>query len=253
MQIRTLNKFKINNLSYFIFLVFLLNGYIKNIIIIFLIIITHELGHIFFLKIFKIKIDSITIYPFGGITKTSKLINSSINKDIIIYLGGIFFQILLHFFFLKLLKINLITLNTFNIFKTYNKSILIFNVLPIKPLDGGLILNLILDKILPFKYSYKISNYLSIIFLFIFIIFNINYNLNSYIVISFLIFNILKTIKNTNNVFNKFLLERYLYNLPYKKIKYENTSNLAKLKKETFHYLNYKSEKKVLSQKFKTS
>ena len=90
-------KFKINSLTYLIFLSFLLTGFIKNILLIFLIVVVHELGHFFFLKYFSYEIEKIEIYPFGGVTTTNKYINSPINHDLIIYMGGVFFQLLLFF------------------------------------------------------------------------------------------------------------------------------------------------------------
>jgi stage IV sporulation protein FB len=249
-----LTKFKVNNVTYFLFLVYLITGHIKNIILIFLIIIIHECGHIFFLKLFHYKIISVEIFPFGGITKTSKLINTPINKDILVYSAGFIFQIILLIIFNLLFKINLITKYTFNLFNYYNYSILIFNILPIRPLDGGEILRLILERNLPFKRVEQITIYLSTIFLIIFFLVNIKFNLNNYIIISFIFIKIIELTKNINYVYNKFLLERHIYNISYSKIKNEKIQNLELLKKETFHYFKdkdkYISEKKLLERKF---
>ena len=52
----------------------------------------------------------------------------------------------------------------------------------------------------------------------------------------------------------RFLTERYLYDLPNNKFKYENKINLDLLKKDTYHYFKEKdkviSEKKALEEKF---
>ena len=90
-----LNKIKIDNITYLIILISLLSGYIKHTFIIFTIVLIHELGHVFFFYIFNIEIESINIYPFGGITKVNKKIHERIYKDVLISLGGIIFQILL--------------------------------------------------------------------------------------------------------------------------------------------------------------
>jgi stage IV sporulation protein FB len=249
-----LAKIKINNVTYFIFFIYLITGHIKNIIIIFSIVLFHELGHVFFIKINHYNIDKIEILPIGGITKTNKLINSPINKDILIYSGGIIFQIILFLIFNIFFKINLITKYTYDLFKYYNLSILIFNLLPIRPLDGGEILCLIIEKYFPFKKANQITIYLSIIFLLLFLLVNIKFNLNNYIIISFILLKIIELIKRSKIIYNKFLLERYIYNLPYFKIKNERSKNLELLKKETFHYFKdnnkYISEKKLLGRKF---
>ena len=68
-------KIKINSATYILFLSFLLTGFIKNILLIFLIVIIHEIGHVFFLKYFHYKIEKVEIFPFGGLTTTNKYIN----------------------------------------------------------------------------------------------------------------------------------------------------------------------------------
>jgi stage IV sporulation protein FB len=249
-----LTKFKINTTTYLLLLIYLITGHIKNILLIFIIIIFHELGHIFFIKVNHYKVESVEIFPFGGITKTSKLINTSINKDILIYSGGIIFQIVLFFIFKFLYLINFITSYTNKMFIYYNLAIMLFNLLPIRPLDGGEILRLILERILPFFISQYITIYLSLFFLFIFLLVNIKFNLNNYIVISFIFIKILELVKMHKIIYNKFLLERYMYNFPYNKIRNEKNVNLSLLRKENFHYFKdgnkYLSEKKILQRKF---
>lgn len=109
---------------------------IFSVIYIYLInIIIHEFGHLIFLKIFKYKILNIIIKPFYRIDNyivfyKKKLIKKDKYKEIIIYLGGIFFNI---FFFIlnfylyknfnfKIIKIYLIIIffwsfENLNIFK----------------------------------------------------------------------------------------------------------------------------------------
>ena len=89
--------FKIDNSTYVLMLLGLLSGYIKNIFIIFIIVLIHELGHVFFFYLFNYDVESVVIYPFGGVSKVSKRIHERIYKDVVISLGGIFFQILLFF------------------------------------------------------------------------------------------------------------------------------------------------------------
>ncbi len=237
-----LNKININIFTYIYFLICIFSGYIKNILIIFIIIFIHELGHILFIKLFKYKIINIDIYPFGGYIKIDKMINTSINKDILITLGGIILQLVLY-------------INTckYYLFSYYNLIIIIFNLLPIIPLDGSKLLNLLLEKKYSYYLSYKLNIIISSIFLIIFIIYNYLYNLDNYIIILFLIFKLLESLKYYKYLYNRFLLERYLYNIEYKYIKY-NSNSLKDLKKETKHYFKYKdsylNERVFLKDKF---
>ena len=237
------SKWQINYFTYFYFFLAFLCGYFKNSCFIFITVIIHELGHILTIKLFKYQIISVTLYPFGGITKIDKPINSSINKELVIAFSGILMQLILNLF-----------IND-KLFKYYNLVIMLFNILPIIPLDGHRILNLILDKFLPYEYSLKYSNYLSIISLIIFIIYNILSPNKNYLICSFLFFMIIITLKNQKYLINKFYLERYLYSFPYHKIENNQDLNIHLLKKNTLHFFKYHKryihEKSLLKQIFK--
>ena len=249
-----LTKFKINNATYLLIFTFLITGYIKNIILILIIILFHELGHIFFLKKLNFPIDEVIIYPFGGLTKTSKLINTPINQDLLIYSGGIIFQIIFYLIFYFFFQIGLITNLTFNLFLTYNTGILIFNLLPIRPLDGGEIINLLIEKKCSFIQAHGFSIIISLISLGIFLIVNLQYSLNNYLIIGYLIVKLNEIIKRKNYTFHKFLLERFLYTLPYKKIEHDDDFNPQVLKKDTLHFFKkdnrYYHEREILAKKF---
>ena len=119
---------KIDISTYLFILLAFLAGYIKSILLIYLIVIIHEFGHFFFFKIFKINVIKMVIYPFGGITIVDKKIHERIYKTIICSLGGLIFQIFLFFIFLFLLKYNFINNYTFTLFKTYNLTLFLFKI-----------------------------------------------------------------------------------------------------------------------------
>ena len=148
-------NFKIHEIVYLLLLIALLSGYIKNALLILLIVLCHEMGHILLCCLFKYEINRVVIYPFGGITKVNKLINSSINKELLIVSGGIISQCLLYLVMAYCWKMSLINSGTWLMFNTYNKSIMLFNMLPIIPLDGSLFIKLILEKFLSYKMAYS--------------------------------------------------------------------------------------------------
>ncbi len=249
-----LTKFKIKNITYLMILTFLLTGYIKNICLILAIIIFHELGHVYYLRKYEYEIESITIYPFGGLTKTNKLLNTPIKEDLRIYFGGVFFQIILYLIFWLLFKFNIIYVSTFNMFLLYNSSILLFNLLPIRPLDGGELLKLLLEKKLTFQKAYHVMNYISFIGLGLFLVFNYQTNLNAYLVGSYLLVKFIEIYQKQPYTFHKFLLERFLYVLPYQKIEHNDLLTPTVLKKDTLHFFKknnrYYHEKEILAKKF---
>jgi len=209
----------INIATYFLILTFLFTGLIKNIILIYLIVIFHELGHLFIIKLLKYEVLKIDIYPMGGVTKVNKKINTSITHELLISMFGIIFQVILALIFMIFYNGNLVSLNTYNLFKVYNKTIMIFNMLPIIPLDGYIFLRSILEMVFPYKKSFYLSFIISIISIILFITFNELYSLNNYLMISFLIYKIINSLKDFKYENLKFLLERHLFNLKYHKIK----------------------------------
>ena len=232
---------KINFLTIYFLLILFLCGYLKVGLIIFLIVIFHELGHVFFIKLFKYKILDITIYPFGGMTKVSKDINTPVNKEILIAMGGIIFQLLL-FIIIYFLPLNIITKATFY---KYNLSIMIFNILPIIPLDGSIILNAFLNKFFSFKVSYHLYFLVSILCIFFYLLSNIWFSLNNYLIITLFVVKTYYTYKNYNYIFNKFLLERYLNKYEFKYLS-TREGNLDILKLDTYQY--FKEKEKVVGE-----
>lgn len=233
---------------------FILTGYFHNLLIFTSIILIHELGHYTIAKKNKLKVEKIVIYPYGGLVKMNNLINTNINKEFAVAISGILFQTIYYLLILLLHNQGIIREYIFNLFTMYNSSILIFNILPIHPLDGSKILNLILSKILPFNLTNKLNIIISIITLIAMIYINYyDFNYTMILIIGVIIDNIVKYQKQLKYIFNKFLLERYIYNITYHKTKKINKIN--NMYKEKYHILKenntYITEKQALSHKFK--
>lgn len=217
----------------------------KEFSFVFLLLLFHELGHAITGILFKWKLVSITIYPYGGVTIFNKLENSSIIKEIIILLAGPFMQIItylvLNYFF------------KYNYIKVYHLSILIFNLLPILSLDGGRLLNLILNKFLNYLTSFYISIYISILTIILLMLFCIFYfkNLNLFLMGIFLIFKVIDSLKNIKYCYHKFILERFLYDFKFNKRRV--SKDIYSFYMENIHYIDFKDEKSYLREYFKSS
>lgn len=233
---------------------FILTGYFSNLLIFTSIIIIHELGHYLIAKLNNLNPEKITIYPFGGITRLNIPINTKISKELMIALSGVIFQSIYYLLILFLYKNNIIRTYIFEIFKNYHYSILFFNLLPIHPLDGSKIINLIMSKYLPYKLTLKLTIVISIIIAIIII--KINYykfNYTTILIITIIVDNLIKYSKNINYYFNKFLLERYLYKYHFSKSK--NINKIDNMYKEKYHIIkensHYLTEKEYLKRRFK--
>ena len=233
---------------------FILTGYFHNLIIFTSIIIIHELGHYIIARLNKLNIEKIVIYPYGGLVKMNNLINTNINKELFVAVSGILFQTIYYVIITFLYNQGIIREYIFNLFTMYNSSILTFNLLPIHPLDGSKILNLLLSKIIPFNLANKLNIIISMLKLIILIYINYyNFNYTTILIIGLIIDNLLKYQKQLKYIFNKFLLERYIYNLTYSKTK--KITKINNMYKEKYHILKenntYITEKQALSHKFK--
>ena len=231
------NIFKIHPFFYLFSFVFIFNGLIKDFIYILVIILFHELGHIIMGIYYKWKIEKIIILPFGSLTLFNHLVNVKLKEEFFVTLMGPLFQIIL--FLIKIPK-----------FTYYNKLILLFNLIPIIPLDGSKILNIILNKI----FSFQKSNNLLIIISFVISAYLLIYyhSLISILIISLLLKKVLSFLVNKRYIFNLFLLERYLYKISFKRAKI--VSKTAHMKRDYHHLFlinkKYYLEREILAKMF---
>ena len=239
-----------NSFTYMLILTSLVTGFIKNILLILCIVIVHEFGHILMIHHFEYEIEKVEIFPFGGITKVNKPINTPLKKEIWIALGGVLFQFLLFLVFYLLFQNGFIRESTYYLFQNYNKTILVFNLLPIVPLDGSILCHSLLEYIWPYQKAYNIYLFISFLSFLLFGFFHTINGLNNYMILTFLLFKIYDAYKKRKYYENKFLLERYLYELPYTKIESHSFPNISKLKKDTLHFFwkqdRYLHEKEFL-------
>ncbi len=232
---------------------YILTGYYLQLIVLTTLIIVHELGHFLIAKLLKFKVDKIIIYPYGGITKINDLINKDISKELLVAISGIIFQLLFYLIIIYLNKINIIRDYTLNIYSNYNCNLIIFNILPIYPLDGSKILNLLLSKYIYFNLANKITLIISIITILILITTNIyNNNYSTIITFTIIINYLIKYKNNLKNIYHKFILERFLYRIKYNEIAIINNKN--KMYKNRTHIIKennyYLKEKDYLSKYF---
>lgn len=232
---------RVSNTTLYLLFILFLCGYIRVGITVFLIVLIHEVGHVLVCLLFGYKIKSVTLYPFGGLTRVEKDINTSPYKELILASAGLFMQIILYVVALSFGYRDLL-------FYKYNKSIFLFNLLPIIPLDGSVIVYSLLNRFTTFKNSYKAYIVVSIISLVIYIIINYKYSLNNYLIVSIFIYKIYEGIKNYKYVYNRFLVERYLKKYHFKYIS-TREGNLDILKIDTYQY--FKNGGKITSEREK--
>ena len=235
-------KIYIDSFFYFFMVISCLSASFKNFFFFLSIIIVHELGHLLMGLFLGWKLDKVCLYPYGGVTKFNEDINRKLIEELLILISGPFLQIIYFVIGYYLFKSTS--------FNYYNLSILVFNLLPIYPLDGGRILNIVFSYFLSFRFSFYLSMFLSFLIIFLFIIISIINNYTFNIVSMFLIvfFKIILELRKKNYYFNKFLLERYLNTYDFKKLK--SISSIKKMMRDKRHIIlfnnSYITEKDYL-------
>ena len=116
--------------------------------------------------------------------KIDNIYNSSFINNFLISIMGAVFQCILFIFFKD------------PFFRKINLSIMLFNLLPIIPLDGSKILFEIYAYFLPFKKVIKYHYLTSFLFILIYLFLNYKYNFNNYLIISLFVYKTIEVIKN---------------------------------------------------------
>ena len=232
------NKIYLHPCFYITMIIMLITGLFKVFLLFLFIIITHELGHLLAITIFKWQIKKIILLPFGALILIEDDINKPLIEELIITIMGPLFQI--------------ITLFCFPFLDYISIPLLLFNLLPIYPLDGSKLLNIFLNKLLPFKHSYLLSLLISFIITILVIIYNHNFII--FICLFFLFYKTYDAYTNVDFYFNRFLLERYLKKINFSKtklIKGIKPTHMYRDKKHTFLCKNrFYSESEILAKLF---
>ena len=220
-----LNKIYFHPIFLMTLLIFVSIGYFRFLCYFMLLILVHELGHILISLIFKWNIEKIIILPFGGLTKYNELINRPLIEEFLIAVSGIIFQII----FYTIIKDYI----DYKYFSAINYFIILFNLIPIYPLDGSKILNVFFNLVTSYKNSLLLTVIISYIFIIIFSLLFFKVNKIIAFILIFLMLEVKKLYKERKELFNKFLLERYLGDFKFKKKKTIN--DVYKMKKDYRH------------------
>lgn len=214
-----------------------------------LLLLIHEFGHAFVAYLYHWKIHSISIYPFGGMTTFSEQLNRPIAEEFFILVAGPIAQQLGYLFLSSWMSDSIIYIHY---------ALLFFNLLPIVPLDGSKLAELILQRFFP----YRLSKYSVFIISFIMgcILWGVSlffHNLLGIILCSYLTIQLVVYFRNIDKTTLKFLLERYLYSYHFRKRQVIYGENIKKLYRERSHifYIDktYYTEREILRKTFDLS
>jgi len=213
-----------------------------------MIVLVHELGHFLCACFLRVPVDKICLYPFGGVSKFKNKINIPLKKEALILIMGPLTQIIFMLVVLKYLPHSYQEM-----FFIYNRNILVFNLLPVYPLDGGKLFNIILASKMSYQKSFKSSLFFSLLVVVFLVVFLLkNMKLNLFLLICLLLFRIYEEYQRQKIYQEKFLLERYLEPSCFKKRC--QVRKVEEFRRDYQHIvkgkMRYYTEKEVLEKKF---
>ncbi|WP_246067465.1 M50 family metallopeptidase [Paenibacillus koleovorans] len=155
-------RFRLHPLFTLMMVLSIATGFFVELLILFSIVLIHELGHVAAAKSFGWTVTKVELLPFGGVAETEELGRSTVKEDIAVALAGPLqngWMVLVGF-----------ALHHWGIWSTEwsvyfieaNIMIGLFNLLPVLPLDGGKVLQALLSRWMPYYRAIQASTWTSI-------------------------------------------------------------------------------------------
>ncbi|MBN9653823.1 site-2 protease family protein [Halobacillus sp. GSS1] len=142
----------------------LLTGAIYDFIVLFSIVIAHELGHFLMAKRFGWRVERMEIWLFGGAVVSEEHNTRPFREQMLVVIAGPF-QHLWIFVLLMTLQSIIGVHPLLDAAFFYNGVIFLFNMLPVWPLDGGKLLFYLLNRFFAFRVSLAVALSLSLLFM----------------------------------------------------------------------------------------
>lgn len=219
---------KISLLTYLYIIIALISGYFYEILFYYICLLVHEAGHLVVILFLKKKIAKIEFSPIGGAIEVEGLANDFNLNAFLIYIGGPFFSLLL--FLLAFFG------GWNDTFVLSSFLILMINLIPILPFDGGQLLMILLQNLWWYKRVYKIAHGLSLLLLGL-AIYLLWGNLLFLAIIGYFVIHNVIALKDTKLHYHHFMLHKFLYPNPLLHIKLIHKDYYQRLFKGYNNYL----------------
>lgn len=190
----------------------LATGYIQQFLCLFFIVFIHELGHSFAALFYSWRVKRILLLPFGGMLEAEEHGNRPLKEELLVIAAGPFQHVLLQLAAWLFFWMSGITQSLYDMFTFYNISILLINLLPIWPLDGGKLTFILFSKYLPYQTAHRYCLQTSSLFCFFLILWFLVVSpmqLSAWILLVFLTYSLYDEYRKRHFTHIRFLLERY--------------------------------------------
>ncbi|TGA99490.1 stage IV sporulation protein FB [Sporolactobacillus shoreae] len=203
------SKISIHPVFWLVIAAGMFTGHLWETVIAFAIVLIHECGHAVAAYRMGWKVEAIELLPFGGVAKIDESREHPFWQECIVVLAGPFQNVCLLFLGLLVAPGPFWGMQQQEIFYNQNMAILLFNLLPIWPLDGGRLLHLYLERLYPFKLAYKrtlLFSLMALLSLSVVMVLFYPLSVNLWVVISFIALSIYKERQVIPLHFMRFLL-----------------------------------------------
>ncbi len=205
-------KIRVHPLFWAVAAIAVATAHFIELLLLLLIIFVHEMGHAAAASYFSWRIRRISLLPFGGAAEVDEHGNRPLKEEAIVLAAGPFQHVWMAAAALALNMSGFLPSYWLDLFLDFNLMVLLFNLLPIWPLDGGKLLFLLLSRKMPFPEAHSQALFISCSLLLVFaaaMLAFAPFTLNTLIIICFLAFSIFFEWKQRRYAFLRFLMERY--------------------------------------------
>ncbi|OCA92411.1 M50 family metallopeptidase [Pseudobacillus wudalianchiensis] len=193
----------------------ILTGTFLHLLLAFSVIVIHELGHVAAAHALGWRIKKVMLLPFGGVAEVDEYGNRPLREELIVVLAGPLQHLWLFAAAWLVHQGGILPDNIYEAFWQINATILLFNLLPVYPLDGGKLLMLLFSTVRPFLSAFRLVIICSACLLFClqllaFLFFP--FHLQVWALFFYLAWTLWQAWKEKRYAFIRFLLERHYGN-----------------------------------------
>ncbi|PSL43961.1 sporulation factor SpoIVFB [Salsuginibacillus halophilus] len=128
-----------------------LTGHFRELLLFSLIIFLHECGHTAAAFSFGWTIRRIVLFPFGGAAEFDQGPNRPFQEEVTVILAGPAMHLLLAAAAFLLVQTPVLSIDTYNTLFQMNTALLLLNIVPVLPLDGGRLLQVLSAQVFSFQ------------------------------------------------------------------------------------------------------
>lgn len=204
-------------------IVSILTGTFLQLFILLLFVTIHEWGHFVAARFFGWKIEAIILWVFGGVMQTEEHLNRPVKEEMIVTICGPLQHLFIFICLFVIDYFSLVSSSVIQIAYEYNLIILLFNLLPIYPLDGGKMLLHLFYRFFPFIISHRYIIIFSLSLCFLIIGITFVYHLIPMTILFVIMFLALENFREWKKIpylFFRFLYQRFTGDTSYENVKY---------------------------------